>query len=496
VSGQDERDDAFEPLPEYDDAALHVHEPLHVHKPLGGYEPRELQVRLKTRRRRVPHPAQVLLLGFAALIAVGTVLLMLPISSSHGTWTGPSTALFTATSAVCVTGLVVVDTGTHWSPVGELLIIALVQVGGFGFMTRSTMLLLLLVRRRTSLRDRILVSESMGNPGLGGVTNLIRNIGIFTLLAEAVGAVILTLRFAAGGEAAAAGSNPLWWGIFHSISAFNNGGFDLTGGFQSVVPFGSDVIILSTLGVLVMLGSLGYAIVSDVVAKRRWRRLALETKVVLATTAALFLGGALVMGAIEWNNVRTLGAMSAPDRVMNAAFESVMVRSGGFSTFDQNAFAEPALFVAIALMFIGGASGSTGGGIKINTFSVLLVAIIATIRGRPSAEAFGRRILHVVVYRALTVALLAIAFVFVVAFALLLLMSEMQFEQALFEAVSAFGTVGLSTGVTPSLSDPARLVLVLAMFAGRLGPLTLVLALAARARTAHTRPAVESIRIG
>ena len=223
--------------------------------------------------------------------------------------------------------------------------------------------------------------------------------------------------------------------------------------------------------------------------------MALETKLVLTATAALLVGGALLIGFTEWSNPITLGALPAEQRLLNAFFESATLRTAGFTALDTGAFTEASLFVVMALMFIGGASGSTAGGIKVNTFSVLFVAIVSTVRGQPSAMAFGRRIQHAVVYRALAVALLAIGFVFVIGLGLTLT-TEATFVQTLFESVSAFGTVGASTGITPELTDLARLITTFAMFVGRLGPLTLVLALAARARPLPYRPAVESVRIG
>jgi trk system potassium uptake protein TrkH len=246
---------------------------------------------------------------------------------------------------------------------------------------------------------------------------------------------------------------------------------------------------------LLTLGGLGFAIVGDAIDKRRWARMALETKLVLSATIALLVGGAVLIGFTEWANPLTLGALPAEQRMLNAFFEAATLRTAGFTALDTGAFVEATLFVVMALMFIGGASGSTAGGIKVNTFSVLLIAIVSTVRGQPSAMAFGRRIQHAIVYRALAVALLAIAFVFIIGLGLTLT-TDASFVQTLFEAASAFGTVGASTGITPELSDPARLITTFAMFVGRLGPLTLVLALAARARPIPYRPAVESVRIG
>ena len=457
--------------------------------------PEEFTVKSPKRLRHAPPPAVSLLLLFAILITVGTLLLMLPIASASGEATRFIDALFTATSASCVTGLVVLDTANHWSPFGQVVIMVLIQLGGFGIMAGSTLLLFLFLRR-TTLRDRVLVQESLGGMQLGSVTTLVKRIAIFTLVCELIGAVVLSIAFMAGPEAGPKW-HPMgiWWGIFHSISAFNNAGFDLTGGFQSLIPFRDDWVVLLTHGLLLVLGGLGFAIVGDAVARRRWSRMALETKLVISATIVLLVGGTVLIGLIEWNNPATLGAMPAEQRVLNAFFESATLRTAGFTALDTGALVESTLFVVMALMFIGGASGSTAGGIKVNTFAVLVIAIISTVKGEPSATAFGRRIKHAIVYRALAVLMLAIGFVFLTGLGLTLT-TDATFVQTLFEAVSAFGTVGASTGITPELSDPARIITAFAMFVGRLGPLTLVLALAARAHPVSYRPAVESVRIG
>ncbi|MFP5342176.1 MAG: TrkH family potassium uptake protein [Candidatus Limnocylindria bacterium] len=459
-------------------------------------QPEAFTIKTPRRLRKSPSPAPTLLAVFAVLIAIGTALLMLPIA----TWSGQATpfvdALFTATSAACVTGLVVLDTGTYWSPFGQVVILLLIQLGGFGIMAGSTLFLALVVGRRTTLRDRVLVQESLGGLQLGSVTWIVKRIAIFTLAAEGVGAVVLAIAFMAGPEAGPPG-DPLgiWWGVFHSISAFNNAGFDLTGGFRSLIPFRDDWIVLMTHGALLVLGGLGFAIVGDALRKRRPSRWALETKLVLLTTAILLVLGTVLIGATEWGNPATLGALPQEQRVLNALFESATLRTAGFTALDTGALFDQTLFVVMALMFIGGASGSTAGGIKVNTFAVLWVAIISSVRGQPSAMAFGRRIQHQVVYRALSVALLGLATVVAVGFTLTIL-NEARFVDTLFEAVSAAGTVGASTGITDDLDTPSKLLVTLTMYAGRLGPLTLVLALAARARPVAYRPAVEPVRIG
>ena len=459
-------------------------------------EPEEFQVKPPRRLRRPPQPALSLIVLFVVLISIGTILLMLPISTASGEPTRFVDALFTATSAACVTGLVVLDTATHWSPFGQVVIMLLIQAGGFGIMAGSTLLLFLFIGRRTTLRDRILVQESLGGIQLGSVTTLLRRIAFFTIACELVGAIVLSIAFVSGPEAGPPG-DPLgiWWGIFHSVSAFNNAGFDLTGDFRSLIPFRDDWVVLFSHAVLLVLGGLGFAIVGDAVAKGRWTRMALETKVVLSLTGALLVAGAVSIALTEWANPATLGALPPEQRLLNAFFESATLRTAGFTALDTGALVETTLFIVMALMFIGGASGSTAGGIKVNTLGVLLIAVASTVRGHPSASAFGRRIQHQTVYRAIAVVLLAAIFVFAVGIGLTLT-TDAAFVDTLFESISAFGTVGASTGITPELSDPARLVTTAAMFAGRLGPLTLVLALAARAHPVAYRPAVEAVRIG
>jgi trk system potassium uptake protein len=456
-------------------------------------KPREFQVAQRKPVRKPPSAAVVLVVGFLVLIAIGTALLALPVAAANGAPASLLIALFTATSAVCVTGFAVVDTATFWSPFGQAVILGLIQVGGFGFMTGSTLILFLLVGRRTGLRDRMLVQESTGVPELGKVTALVQRIAVFTLIAEASGLIVLTAAFLARGY------EPLraaWMGLFHSISAFNNAGFDLMGDFRSLSGFVDDPWVLAPIGVLIVVGGVGFAIVGDAFAKRRWMRFALETKIVLVTTFVLLVGGAAAIGIFEWNNPATLGGLPPAQRPLNALFEAATLRTAGFSSLPTGSLTEASLFVVMALMFIGGASGSTAGGIKVNTFSILLVAIVSTARGRPSAEVFGRRIPHILIYRALSVALLSIAALFLVALGLEIASGGVTFVQVLFEAVSAIATTGASTGITPMLPDVSRLILIAAMFIGRLGPLTLVLALTARARPIAYRPAVETIRIG
>jgi len=458
-------------------------------------KPQSFQVERHQAVRRPPRqPALMLAAGFAILIAIGTGLLMLPFAAADGAVTPFVTALFTSTSAVCVTGLVVVDTATHWSPFGQLVILGLIQVGGFGFMTGSTLLLLLLVGRRTALSDRIRAQESAGARDLGSVQTVLRRVAVFSIVAEGIGALVLGVMFLLRyGDV----SRAAWHGLFHAVSAFNNAGFDLMGGpFASLNGFADDPLVFLPIGLLIFIGGLGVAIVDDVVDKRRWTRFALETKLVLATTTVLLLAGSAAILVFEWGNPATLGPIPPVQRPLNALFEAVSFRTAGMSTLPIGELTDSSLITAIALMFIGGASGSTAGGIKVTTFAILLFTIISTVRGRSFTEAFGRRVTHETIARALSVALLAVAVVFAGALALEVTGASGDFLGIAFEATSAFGTVGHTTGITPSLPDPALLALVAGMFIGRLGPLTFVLALAARARPVPYQPAVETIRIG
>jgi trk system potassium uptake protein TrkH len=445
---------------------------------------------VRAARRAYRHPALVFVYWFAVIIVVGAIVLSLPVASAAGHQTPVLDALFTATSAVCVTGLVVVDTGTYWSTFGQTVILLLIQLGGFGFMTSSTVLLLLL-RREATLRERILLREALGGVGLGSVLHLASRIVVFTLIAEGTGAIILATAFASAVDPPQA----LWWGVFHAVSAFNNAGFDLVGGFRSLMPFNQRPEIVLTVACLIIGGGISYTVVEDLLRRHRFVRLTLDSKLVLVTALTLVVLGTVAVLFTERANPATLGAMSVGPRLLNAFFTSVTPRSAGFNTLDTAAMTESGLFVLIALMFIGGAAGSTAGGIKLQTFSLLLFAIVTSVRGGSEVEAFGRRVPGGYVLRAIAVALLALALVFVVSFALTLT-EQSRFFSLVFESFSALGTVGLSTGITPDLSPTGRAILSLTMFAGRLGPLTLVLALAARERHTTYRWPEEGVKIG
>ncbi len=456
---------------------------------LSRAEPQSIPVREQATRRTTWNPALVFLYGFAAIILLGALLLSLPFATADGRSASFLTALFTATSAVCVTGLVVVDTGTYWSGFGHAMILLLIQLGGFGFMTSSTFLFLLLGRQIT-IREHVLLSEVLGTKGLETALTVVRGAFFFTVIAEAIGVVLLLTAFLGSMDPPRA----IWWAVFHSISAFNNAGFDLTGGFQSLTAYHNNPLVLLTVAGLVILGGISFAVVADLL-RRRMKRLTLDTKLVLWTTGILLLLGTLGVLFTERANSDTLGDMTFGHRLLNAFFLTASGRTAGFSAFDIGGMTGEGLLILMSLMFIGGAAASTAGGIKVQTFSLLLFAIISVLRGSSEVIAFQRRVPLHTLLRALTVALLTLALVFLTGFALGAT-QEFALLHVLFEAFSAVGTVGLSTGITRELSAFGQLIVIPIMFIGRLGPLTLVFALAARERRPAYRWMEEEVKIG
>lgn len=430
----------------------------------------------RARRQLFRHPSRALVSAFAATIAVGTFLLLLP-AATRGGETSLVTALFTATSAVCVTGLARVDTATHWTVFGQLVILALIQVGGFGIMTMAS-LLGLLVSRRIGLRSRLTVAAETKTPGMGNVRFVLRGVLTATFAVEAICAVILTLRFRFGyGEPIGRAG---WHGVFHAVSAWNNAGFSLYS--DNLVRFVVDPWICLPIALAVIIGGLGFPVLFELRRHfRRPRSWSLHTKLTVSMTLLLLIAGSIWLTANEWNNPGTLGQLDPAGRVLAGTFGAVMPRTAGFNSVDIGAMKQSSWLGIIVLMFIGGGSASTAGGIKVTTFVVLLFAIVAEVRGESAVNAFDRQISSRVQRQALSVALLSVAAVVTSALALMEL-TRFPLSEALFEVTSAFATVGLSTGVTPALHPTGELLLVFLMFLGRLGPITLVSALALRDR--------------
>ncbi|HSE10614.1 MAG TPA: potassium transporter TrkG [Nocardioidaceae bacterium] len=431
-------------------------------------------------RLRLPelrHPAQVVVTAFAVAIAVGTVLLMLPVSRAGEGHAPFMVALFTSTSAVCVTGLVVVDTPSYWSGFGQAVILGLIQVGGFGIMTLAS-LLGLLVSRRMGLRSRLTAAAETKSIGIGDVRAVVVGVSKVTVLFEVATAAVLTLRFLVGYDLP-----PLtaaYHGFFHAVSAFNNAGFALYS--DSLMGFVSDPWICLPIAVAVIFGGLGFPVLFEL--RRHLRRphgWSLHTKLTVTMTAVLLVGGSLFVTATEWSNPGTLGALEPPGRMLAGFFHAVMPRTAGFNSLDVEQMYDGTLLGTMILMFIGGGSASTAGGIKVTTFVVLFFVIWSEVRGEQNVDAFDRRIGSRVHRQALTVALLGVAAV-VGTTLLIMEFSRLPFVDVMFEVTSAFATVGLSTGITDELPGAAHLLLVLVMFLGRLGPITLVSAIALRER--------------
>jgi trk system potassium uptake protein len=430
-----------------------------------------------TRWLRRRHPAQLIVFAFAVGVLAGAALLLLPFATTDAGRTSFTTALFTSTSALCVTGLIVVDTPTYWTQFGQVVILGLIQVGGIGIMTLAS-LLALLVARRLGLRTRLLAQAETAAPELRDVRRLVLGVVLLSLLFEAVAAIVLTLRFWISYDMGL--GSAVWRGVFHAVSAFNNAGFALWN--DNLVGFVTDGWVSVTVALAIVAGSLGFPVWLELwrrgLGPRTWT---LHTKLTVGVTLALIAFGFAAVAAFEWSNAATTGGLGADGKLLASFFQGVTPRTAGFNTIDYGSATEETLFVTDLLMFIGAGSASTGGGIKVTTFALLLLMVWAEVRGDPHVSAFGRRVPPHAQRQAFAVAF--IATVAVVAGTLVLMADSVHpFREVLFEAVSAFGTVGLSTGITADWNDLGRLVLVALMFLGRTGPYTLAVALALRER--------------
>lgn len=417
---------------------------------------------------------QILALGFASVIFIGALLLMLPVSSKSGEVTPFLDCVFTATSAVCVTGLVVVDTGTYWSMFGQIIIICLIQIGGLGFMTFATFFAVLL-GKRISLRERLIMQEAYNSFNLQGMVKLMFYVMGITFSIEAVGALLLMTQFIPDYGV----GKGIYFGIFHAISAFCNAGFDLIGEYRSITPYAENAIIVLTIGGLIVVGGLGFAVVAEVINTKNLRRLSLHTKIVLTATAVLLIVGTILFFLFEASNPKTMGPMSIKGKVLSSIFASITPRTAGYNSISTTDMTIAGKFLTVILMFIGASPGSTGGGIKTTTAFLIFMTVIAVIHGREETEMYKKRIAKSLVYRAF--ALTSISFVLIIVVTMILSITQQgDFMMFLYEATSAFGTVGLTLGLTPSLTPIGKIAILLTMYAGRVGPLTLVLAFARR----------------
>lgn len=437
------------------------------------------------------HPARLAPIAFLLLIALGTILLMLPVATASGAGAPFVTALFTATSAVSVTGLSVVDTATYWSRTGQVFILILLQIGGFGVMSAAT-LLMLMVSRRLSLSNRIIVQAETRGIAPGEIRQVLGFVLLLVLAVEAAAAGLLTIRFAAAYDHDVL--EALWHGVFHGVAAFTNAGFSTYS--DSMVGFARDPFVLLVIAVAVILGGLGLPVLHEL-RQDGWRhqKWSLHTRMTLAATLLLLPAGMLATLAMEWSNPRTIGALPLLDKVVNAAFHSVMTRSGGLNSFDVGAIEQDTMLVTYAMMMIGGGSASMAGGIKVTTFLILAIIVLSEVRGERDVHVFRRRLTPDVQRQALTVVLLALLILFVA----ILLMRELSaapLRVLVFETISAFANVGLSMGATAELPPAGQLLLVVLMFVGRVGTVTVATALALRERKSGFRYPEERPVVG
>lgn len=420
------------------------------------------------------NPGRLVTLAFAASISAGTALLMLPVASHPTGGADVLTAAFTATSAVCVTGLVVVDTDTYWTGFGEAVLLVLMQVGGLGVMTFAS-LLGVLVAGRLGLRSRMLAHSEVKALDPGLFRSVLRGIVMLSLAIEAVVWLSLSLRFWLGyGESP---GRAVYLGLFHAVSAYNNAGFALWQ--DSLIGFAGDPLIIGPVAAALILGGIGYPVLLEVRQTRRPRQWSLHTRLTVYTTVVLLVVGPLLFTLVEWGNAQTLGGLPVADRLVSGWFSGVTPRTAGFNSIDY-LHADPAtLLTTDILMFIGGGSAGTAGGIKVTTLAVLVVAVVSEMRGDPDVDVFGRRLSSQTVRQALAVAMLALATIGI-STAFLLAVSDFSLEQAIFEVTSALATVGLSTGITADIPAAGQVLLIVLMFLGRVGPITVASALALR----------------
>ena len=433
----------------------------------------------KLYKRKSINPTRYIVLGFGAIILFGALLLCLPAAARDGQSTPWLTCLFTATSATCVTGLVLVDTAIHWSWFGQAVILLLLQLGGLGFVTLISIIPFAL-NQRIGLSQRLVMASAMNLDRVAGVVRVVRHALLGTLLIEGMGAVLLAIRFVPQ-----FGLKGVWFSVFHSVSAFCNGGFDIfgrySGAYSSLASYQGDPLVLGTIMALIVIGGLGFFVWEDLIQKRCWKKLTLYSKMVLSITAALIVLGTVYFAVAEWDNPATLGEMPLWQRPLNALFQSVTLRTAGYATFDMGGLREGSAVMSIVLMLIGGSSGSTAGGLKTVTVGILLLALRDGLRGRDQVVFRGRRIPGRKVLDAMTLAL-TVVLLFLSASMLLSLVDQVPYVQAAFETASAMGTVGVTMGITPDLSTPSALLVILLMFLGRVGILSFSIAFLTRGR--------------
>ena len=437
-------------------------------------------------------PTQFVVLSFALVISIGVMLLSLPISNQQRVFTPLVDVLFTATSAVCVTGLVTLETGQYFSIFGQSVILLLIQVGGLGLMTFTTMMFVVL-GRRISLRDRLLIAEQFNQNQLSGAIKLVLSIAGMTALIELIGAIFLSIRFI---PLFGVGKG-IWYSVFHSISAFCNAGFDILGDgrFRSLYDYVSDPVISLTIPILILLGGLGFPVIRDINEKRKWKKLNLHSKIVLSASLILILMAMLGFATMEYTNPDTLGALSPGGKFLATFFQSITPRTAGFATIDFGKVRPETALMTEILMFIGASPSSTGGGIKTTSMATIVLMVIFMIRTGNEPTIFNRRISKESMEKATYVFIIGILIV-MFSTILVLIAEPYSLNQVVFEVISAFGTVGLSTGITPTLTTFSKYILILTMFIGRVGGLSLALSLLRKYDSHNVQWPEENLLIG
>jgi len=443
-------------------------------------------------KKKLIHPPRLLAVSFLLAILAGTIILSIPISTSSGR-IALVDALFTSTSAICVTGLIVVDTSTYFSSFGQTIIIILIQLGGLGIMTFSSFILLT-AGRRVSLTDKMVVEGSFRPSVISDFRSLLRDVFLFTLTFEAIGALLLLIRFSGSFSFQRA----LALSVFHSISAFCNAGFSLFS--DNLTGYRGDTLVNLVMMILIISGGLGFFVLQEGrlalrnVLKRERVKFSLHTKFVVAITAAIILIGSVVIFAVEMK--RGLSDLPLKEKVFTSIFHVISARTAGFNTINLNSFSVASLLVLILIMFIGASPGSTGGGVKTTTFGLIFAFLRSTIQAYEVPRIFSRGVKNEDIIRAYTLISLAIALIFASTFSILLIQPQFTLKEALFEVVSAFGTVGLSLGITPHLHPLSKLILVITMYLGRIGPLTILYAFSRVKPAGHYQFVEESIMVG
>lgn len=447
------------------------------------------------KKKRNMSPFKILAIGFLTVILTGAILLTLPISTQSGEVTNFLDSIFTATSAVCVTGLVVQDTGTYWSTFGQGVILTLIEIGGLGFMAMSTFFAMLL-GKRISLRERLVMQEAYNTFSLQGIINHVRYMLLFTVSVQLFAALILMTQFI---PVYGVGTG-IYYGIFHAISAFNNAGFDLLGGFTSITVFNENKIILITLAIVINIGGLGYLVLREIIsgvrAKRKLKNFSLHAKVVLTISGILLTVGTIAMLIFEWNNPATIEHMTFGNKLTNAFFSAVTPRTAGFNSISNSDMSPAGKLLTMGYMFVGGSPGSTAGGVKTTTLGIVIFTLISVLKGRQDAEVYKRRISQSVVFKAMAIFMLGITIVIIGVMILSITEIGASFETILYEVISAFGTVGLSQGLTPTLSSVGKVTIAIIMYLGRVGPLTVMLALAGKQEKINYKYPEGKILIG